>query len=85
MQKKYFDNFAILLNYQLRIEAYGGSGGQLPYQTINNHGGRVVTVVNLTTAMELEILIGQMGESPCYHSYGKIKKEKFVSILFSHQ
>ncbi|VDK19791.1 unnamed protein product [Anisakis simplex] len=50
---------------EYRIEAYGGSGGHLPHQAINNYGGRVVTLVNLTTAMELEVLIGQQGESPC--------------------
>uniref|UniRef100_A0A915CD76 Tyrosine-protein kinase receptor n=2 Tax=Parascaris TaxID=6254 RepID=A0A915CD76_PARUN len=50
---------------EYRIEAYGGSGGQLPNQAVNNYGGRVITLVNLTTAMELEILVGQQGESPC--------------------
>nr|CRZ26144.1 Bm11160 [Brugia malayi] len=53
--------------YNQRIEAYGASGGHLAQQTINNYGGQVISVLNLTMGMELNILVGQMGESPCDH------------------
>ncbi|MCP9264785.1 Tyrosine-protein kinase receptor [Dirofilaria immitis] len=52
---------------KLRNIAYGASGGHLVQQTINNYGGQVITVLNLTVATELNILVGQMGESPCDH------------------
>uniref|UniRef100_A0A915PQB7 receptor protein-tyrosine kinase n=1 Tax=Setaria digitata TaxID=48799 RepID=A0A915PQB7_9BILA len=52
---------------EYRIEAYGASGGHLEQQSINNYGGQVITVVNLTISTELNILVGQMGESPCSH------------------
>ncbi|OZC04865.1 hypothetical protein X798_08167 [Onchocerca flexuosa] len=62
-----FQKWIVPKTAEYRIEAYGASGGHLVQQTINNYGGQVITVLNLTVAMELNILVGQMGESPCDH------------------
>ncbi|VDO25603.1 unnamed protein product [Onchocerca flexuosa] len=62
-----FQKWIVPKTAEYRIEAYGASGGHLMQQTINNYGGQVITVLNLTVAMELNILVGQMGESPCDH------------------
>uniref|UniRef100_A0A0R3RZW8 Tyrosine-protein kinase receptor n=1 Tax=Elaeophora elaphi TaxID=1147741 RepID=A0A0R3RZW8_9BILA len=62
-----FQKWIIPKTAEYRIEAYGASGGHLAQQTINNYGGQVITVLNLTMGTELNILVGQMGESPCDH------------------
>uniref|UniRef100_A0A1I8EZR6 Tyrosine-protein kinase receptor n=1 Tax=Wuchereria bancrofti TaxID=6293 RepID=A0A1I8EZR6_WUCBA len=62
-----FQKWIVPKTSEYRIEAYGASGGHLAQQTINNYGGQVISVLNLTVGMELNILVGQMGESPCDH------------------
>ncbi|VDM98011.1 unnamed protein product [Thelazia callipaeda] len=64
---------------EYRFEVYGASGGQIPRQTVNNYGGHVIMIVNLTIATELDILVGQMGETPC--SQLKV----YPNYLKSHQ
>ncbi|KAL3985429.1 Protein tyrosine kinase family protein [Acanthocheilonema viteae] len=60
-----FQKWIVPKTGEYRIEAYGASGGHLAQQTINNYGGQVITVLNLTAGTELNVLVGQMGESPC--------------------
>jgi hypothetical protein len=62
-----------LIIYYFRIEAYGAAGGALPNVAVNNHGGKVSLLVNLTDDEQLDILVGQMGESPCSKNLEAIK------------
>uniref|UniRef100_A0A914VX86 Tyrosine-protein kinase receptor n=1 Tax=Plectus sambesii TaxID=2011161 RepID=A0A914VX86_9BILA len=58
---------------EYRIEAFGAVGGSLPNVAANNNGGKVTLLVNLTAGESLDVLAGQMGESPCLINLEAIK------------
>lgn len=53
----------------LRIELHGAAGGFIPSETINNFGGLVIINVMLDMADEITFVVGQQGESPCFHKF----------------